>query len=171
MVAGRARWNSLTTHQTVAFFLYFTIMTLGPELLPASCKHLPVSEGLRVRHQRDLLSSASVPNILDQETILGMISRRKCSAALLGSELLSSLHLPGVRHLWVPERQPGTELGVELMAQTCTAVPPAQWCFSRGTAEHCTSPASEDSVEQHSCPGSALDSFFCTPLFILLLAC
>lgn len=90
---------------------------------------MPVSEGLRIRYHRKpiLLSSASVLNILDQHTILGILlmnreHRKKYSALLYGSNLLSSLHLPGVRDQRVPDRMYVTELGVELTFQNSSPV-------------------------------------------------
>lgn len=88
---------------------------------------MPVSEALRIRYHRDLLSSASVLNILDQDTILGILlmnreHRKKYSAVLFGSYLLSSLHLLGVRDQRVPDRKSVTELGAELVFQTSSPV-------------------------------------------------
>lgn len=89
---------------------------------------MPVSEGLRIRYHRDLLSTASVLNILDQDTcrglspgrtILGILlvnreHRKTYSAVLFGSNSLSSLHLLGVRDQRVPDRKSVTELDLEL---------------------------------------------------------
>lgn len=89
---------------------------------------MPVSEGLRIRFHRKpvLWSSASVLTILDQDTVLGIFlmnrEYRKNSAVLFGSNLLSSLHLPGVRDQRVPDRKPVTELGVELIFQNSSPV-------------------------------------------------
>lgn len=64
--------NGLRTYKLFAFFLYFTIMLFGPEFLPPSWKHMPVFEG-HINYHQDVLSSASVLNILDQDTTLGIL--------------------------------------------------------------------------------------------------
>lgn len=93
LILFKCHWHGITLELTklFAFFLYFTII-LGPELLPPPWKYLPVSEGLRIRYHRDLLSSAPVLSILDQDTILGIFMmnrehRKKYSAVLFGSYL------------------------------------------------------------------------------------
>lgn len=83
---------------------------------------MPVSEGLRIRYHRDLLSAASVLNILNQDTILGILlmnreHRKTYSAVLFGSNPLSSLRLRGVRDQRVPDRKSVAELGLELHFQ------------------------------------------------------
>lgn len=89
---------------------------------------MPVSEGLRIRYHRDLLSTASVRNILDQDTILGILlmnreHRKTYSAVLFGSNPLGSLHLPGVRDQRVPDRKSVTELDLELFSQNSSPMP------------------------------------------------
>lgn len=131
-------WNNLRTHKLFAFFLYFTIMILGPEFLLPSWKNMPVFEGL-IKYHQDVLSSASVLNLLDEDTILGILlmnreHRKKYSAVLFGTNLLSSFHLPGVKDQRVPDRKSVTELGVELLFQNSNPVfsnKLVQLCFSR----------------------------------------
>lgn len=86
---------------------------------------MPVFEGI-IKYQ-DFLSSASVLNIPDQDTILGILLmnrelRKKYSAVLFGTNLLSSFRLPGVKGPWVPDRKSVTELGVELIFQNSNPV-------------------------------------------------
>lgn len=87
---------------------------------------MPLFEGFIKCHQ-DVLSSASVLSILDQDTILGMLlmnreHRKKYSAVLFGANILNSFHLPGVKDQRVPDRKSVTELGVKLIFQNSNPV-------------------------------------------------
>lgn len=87
---------------------------------------MPVFEGL-IRYRRDVLSSASILNILDQDTFLGILLMnrdhgKKYSAILFGTNLLSSFHLPGLKDQRVPDRKSVTDLGVELIFQNSNPV-------------------------------------------------
>lgn len=87
---------------------------------------MPVFEGL-IRYRRDVLSSASILNILDQDTFLGILLMnrdhgKKYSAILFGTNLLSSFRLPGLKDQRVPDRKSVTDLGVELIFQNSNPV-------------------------------------------------
>lgn len=87
---------------------------------------MPVFEG-HINYHQDVLSSASVLNILDQDTTLGILLMnrehgKKYSAVLFGTNLLSSFGPPGVKDQRVPDRKSVTELGVELIFPNSSAV-------------------------------------------------